>query len=295
MKKNGLSWPLHPKQLVLWILILVLTTGFYSLLLPALPSPLSPLLCTWMSLSVLSVVLSGSLATLTDPTDPAVYQEREARMSGEDFPYQQYSRICSICTTHVGAKTKHCGHCNRCVADFDHHCKWLNNCIGGRNYRAFFVLLVALDCMLVGELTALGICLLRVNAYKDIGEISLSAAVFSALALALAVLSFVPFCLISVLMAFHVFLHYRGISTYDFIMSRQAQRERHKVKSFSESALQDKTDLEQEQSLKQGRVKQRMELVGSTFWESRSVTLKPRLSLLQEQPEEIKRNSKSEI
>lgn len=34
----------------------------------------------------------------------------------------------------------HCWTCKRCVEDMDHHCKYLNNCIGGRNYNSF------LDC-----------------------------------------------------------------------------------------------------------------------------------------------------
>jgi palmitoyltransferase len=31
-------------------------------------------------------------------------------------------------------KSYHCMRCNRCTLNFDHHCKYLNNCVGSQNY-----------------------------------------------------------------------------------------------------------------------------------------------------------------
>ncbi|CAD7926013.1 unnamed protein product [Amoebophrya sp. A120] len=44
---------------------------------------------------------------------------------------------CSICNCEQALRTKHCRDCQRCVRTHDHHCPWVDSCVGEGN-RAFF-------------------------------------------------------------------------------------------------------------------------------------------------------------
>ena len=47
--------------------------------------------------------------------------------------------VCPTCKVIILPRSRHCNICNICVDRFDHHCQWMNNCVGSRNHCYFLV------------------------------------------------------------------------------------------------------------------------------------------------------------
>ncbi|CAH0746907.1 unnamed protein product [Bemisia tabaci] len=70
--------------------------------------------------------------------------------------------VCTRCETYRPPRAHHCRICKRCIRHMDHHCPWINNCVGERNQQYFVQFL-----MYVGVLSLYAIVLVAFSWIKE--------------------------------------------------------------------------------------------------------------------------------
>jgi hypothetical protein len=90
-------------------------------------------------------------------------EQAEARghsTKGHTFRGQPYHHVpwCRTCDKAKPPRTHHCSLCGTCVLKMDHHCPWINGCVGYHNQRYFILFLLYLlagtlySCLLMAHL-----------------------------------------------------------------------------------------------------------------------------------------------
>ncbi|XP_010324831.1 probable protein S-acyltransferase 17 isoform X2 [Solanum lycopersicum] len=95
-------------------------------------------------ISLLAVGGGILLFLLTSFSDPGTVNAVNVSHYLSAYPYDNIifsEKECPTCKIPKPARSKHCSICDRCVARFDHHCGWMNNCIGEKNSRYFMAFL----------------------------------------------------------------------------------------------------------------------------------------------------------
>jgi palmitoyltransferase len=98
------------------------------------------------------VFLFFVLAFLRDPG----YLKKPKKVGfGELLEQFDAVSLCPDCEVIRTKRSRHCSICNRCVERFDHHCPWINNCVGANNHSYFLLFLISVFVSLVAVLACM--------------------------------------------------------------------------------------------------------------------------------------------
>ncbi|KAM4634376.1 palmitoyltransferase ZDHHC8B [Polymixia lowei] len=197
------------------------TTLFFVFTCPWLAVTISPAVPPCCAILFLFVLANFTMATFMDAGVLPTANEDEDK--DDDFRAPLYKNVdvkgvqvrmkwCASCHFYRPPRCSHCSVCDHCVEDFDHHCPWVNNCIGRRNYRYFCLFLLSLTVHMVAVFT-FGL-LYVLNHLEDLWKLHCS--------VTLAVISVSGLFLIPVLglTGFHLYLVSRGRTTNEQVTGK---------------------------------------------------------------------------
>ncbi|KAL7689341.1 putative palmitoyltransferase, DHHC domain-containing protein [Plasmopara halstedii] len=132
-------------------------------------------------------------------------------------------------------KTRYCALCRKSVPGLDHHCTWLQTCIGKSNYAQFFTVACTGTIQFLLQVVYAGLCLLWLHNHllDDAGAFDY---VVVGCLVTCFVTSFPCMLMYFVLLGFHLWLMILGYGTYEWMLRRRKEQRAKRAKTSTDSS-----------------------------------------------------------
>ncbi|GIY64465.1 palmitoyltransferase ZDHHC5 [Caerostris darwini] len=206
---------------IAWLVLLLATGIFFAFPCRYLMSVYTIGVPIFQSIITFFVIMNFALATFVNPGVIPKASPDESRGDGVGSPTYQDIEIhgvkvrlkwCVTCQFYRPPRCVHCGVCDNCIETFDHHCPWVNNCIGRRNYRYFFMFLLWLSIHMI---SILSLCVFYMKDHLE--NVKHLPTIMTLVIIGIIVILFIP---ILGLTAYHIMLIMQGRTTNEQVTGK---------------------------------------------------------------------------
>ncbi|CAN4106990.1 unnamed protein product [Withania somnifera] len=122
-------------------------------------------------------------------------------------------KYCKTCMLYRPPRCSHCSICDNCIERFDHHCPWVGQCIGKRNYRYFFMFVSSTNLL---SFYVFAFCWVNIKKIAETQDCNIWKAFVKSPASGILIMyTFVVSWFLGGLTAFHLYLIITNQTTYE--------------------------------------------------------------------------------